>query len=232
MPLVAAQLAHKNDAVQGFRGARARRVASSLARWDICKTAWDEVLVSKEMRAVLIRAAAVHRMRGGFRLAAVDHRDRREDAGRGRGGCAVGLSAQHEAQRARAGRAREAVHLISGSLDLVDQIQRRQRIRAAEARRRIGVVTNGVGGRSASTSVIFTWMPMSFCTNVFSAPDSTRNFSSSFVVSVRLWLRSSVPRNTRFVFATRPAAAAPAPGPSRHTCRASRRTCNRHRPCR
>jgi hypothetical protein len=65
LPLVAAQLGHENDAVRDF-AALALGESHHPGALGYLKTAWDEVLVSKEMRAVLIRAAAVHRSEAAF----------------------------------------------------------------------------------------------------------------------------------------------------------------------
>lgn len=65
MPLIAAQLTHKNDAVRDF-AALALGESHHPAALGYLRTAWDAVLVSKEMRAVLIRAAAVHRSEAAF----------------------------------------------------------------------------------------------------------------------------------------------------------------------
>jgi hypothetical protein len=65
MPLVAAQLAHKDDAVRDF-AALALGESHHPEALKYLRKAWDDVLVSKEMRAVLIRAAAVHRSEGAF----------------------------------------------------------------------------------------------------------------------------------------------------------------------
>ncbi len=54
------------------------------------------VLVAAEMRAVLIRAAAVHRSEAAFDWLLSIIEDGTEEAGRGGGGCAGRLRAQHE----------------------------------------------------------------------------------------------------------------------------------------
>lgn len=65
MPLVASRLSHKDDAVRDF-AALALGESHHPAALKYLRAAWDEVLVSNEMRAVLIRAAAVHRSEAAF----------------------------------------------------------------------------------------------------------------------------------------------------------------------
>ncbi len=65
MPLVATQLAHKDEAVRDF-AALALGESHHPAALKYLRATWDDVLVSKEMRAVLIRAAAVHRSEAAF----------------------------------------------------------------------------------------------------------------------------------------------------------------------
>ncbi len=65
MPLIAAQLAHKDDAVRDF-AALALGESHHPSALKYLRAAWEDVLVSKEMRVVLIRAAAVHRSEAAF----------------------------------------------------------------------------------------------------------------------------------------------------------------------
>ncbi len=65
MPLVAAALSHRDDAVRDF-AALALGESRHPAALQHLRKAWEDVLVSPEMRAVLIRAAAVHRTDAAF----------------------------------------------------------------------------------------------------------------------------------------------------------------------
>jgi HEAT repeat protein len=65
LALVASQLSHENDAVRDF-AALALGESHLPAALDCLKKAWDDVFVTPEMRAVLIRAAAVHRSDEAF----------------------------------------------------------------------------------------------------------------------------------------------------------------------
>jgi len=65
LPLVAAQLACDNDAVRDF-AALALGESRHPGALQYLRNAWDDVLVSPEMRAVLIRAGAVHRTEPAF----------------------------------------------------------------------------------------------------------------------------------------------------------------------
>jgi HEAT repeat protein len=65
MPLVAAALSNDDDAVRDF-AALALGESRHPAALKHLRAAWDDVLVSPEMRAVLIRAAAVHRTDDAF----------------------------------------------------------------------------------------------------------------------------------------------------------------------
>jgi hypothetical protein len=65
MPLVAAALAHRDEAVRDFAALALGESRHPVALQHL-REAWDDVLVSPEMRAVLIRAAAVHRTDAAF----------------------------------------------------------------------------------------------------------------------------------------------------------------------
>jgi HEAT repeat protein len=65
MSLVAAKLSSNDDAVRDF-AALALGESRHPAALQHLRNAWDDVLVSPEMRAVLIRAAAVHRTEPAF----------------------------------------------------------------------------------------------------------------------------------------------------------------------
>jgi HEAT repeat protein len=65
LPLVASRLSANDDAVRDF-AALALGESRHPSALQHLKNAWDDVLVSPEMRAVLIRAAAVHRTEQAF----------------------------------------------------------------------------------------------------------------------------------------------------------------------
>ena len=65
LPLVASHLSHKDDAVRDF-AALALGESHQPAALQFLRTAWEDILVTPEMRAVLIRAAAVHRSDEAF----------------------------------------------------------------------------------------------------------------------------------------------------------------------
>lgn len=65
MSLVAANLSHPDDAVRDFAALALGESRHPLALKHL-RERWDDVLVSEEMRAVLIRAAAVHRSEAAF----------------------------------------------------------------------------------------------------------------------------------------------------------------------
>ena len=65
LPLVAAALSHDDDAVRDFAALALGESRHPKALKHL-QNAWEEVLVSPEMRAVLIRAAAVHRTDEAF----------------------------------------------------------------------------------------------------------------------------------------------------------------------
>jgi HEAT repeat protein len=65
MPLVAAALSHRDEAVRDFAALALGESRHPVALQHLRK-AWGDVLVTPEMRAVLIRAAAVHRTDAAF----------------------------------------------------------------------------------------------------------------------------------------------------------------------
>jgi hypothetical protein len=65
LPLVASRLSASDDGVRDF-AALALGESRHPAALQHLKNAWDDVLVTHEMRAVLIRAAAVHRTEQAF----------------------------------------------------------------------------------------------------------------------------------------------------------------------